>query len=83
MSCSVPSGAEMRALTKTSSRAGRWAFRSALANSSTLLAKSSRRTSRPVSRNSKASARLDLPLLFGPQTTAVSAGRLRVCGAGP
>ena len=30
-----------------------------------------------------ASARLVLPVLFGPQTTAISAGRLSVCSAAP
>ena len=62
---------------------GRCAFLSASANSSWLLAISSRRAIRPVRRNSTASARLVLPVLFDPQTTAISAGRLSVCSAAP
>ena len=44
---------------------------------------SSLRAIRPVRRNSKASARLDFPLLLGPHTTPISPGSFRVCSALP
>ena len=46
-------------------------------------ARSSRRTMAPVSRNSKASARLVLPLLFGLQTAVIVCDNASVCGFAP
>src|SRR4249920_1057973 len=60
-----------------------WALRSASANSSLVLASMSRRTIAPVSRNSKASARLVLPWLLAPQTAAIGEENTSVCGLAP
>src|SRR2546426_1385900 len=60
-----------------------WALRRASANSSLVLPSSSRRTIAPVSRNSKASARLVLPWLLAPQTAAIGDENTSVCGLAP